>query len=159
MWRVSALFNQPQLKVRWRLGFTVVAQPDALLRSLALQSTLRRFCSTQPQPLPPDKYLEEVVELRVAKAVGHILRSEFSSLRTELRTDLASMNAKIESSGAALNAKVESSSSSLRTELRTDLASMNAKIESSGAALSSNFRQLMKDREVRICAATCFSSV
>ncbi len=77
------------------------------------------------------------MELRVTKSVQDTLRSEFSSLRTEL----AALNAKIESSGTALNAK----------------------IESSGIALANNFRQTMKDREVRIprcdtVAAWCYTS-
>jgi hypothetical protein len=95
-----------------------------------------RFCSTQPQaPLPRDKLLEEVVELRVTKSVQDTLRTEFSSLRT----DVAALNAKIENSSTALNAKIESSNTAL-----------NAKIESNGNTLAKNFRQTMKDREVRI---------
>jgi hypothetical protein len=88
---------------------------------------LHRCCSTQPQALPRDKLLEEVVELRVTKSVQDILHAEFKTL-----------NAKIESSNTALNAKIESSSTAL-----------NAKIESSNTALTNNFRQAMKDREVR----------
>ena len=75
------------------------------------------------------------MELRVTKSVQDTLRTEFSSLRT----DVAALNAKIESSSTALNAKIESSNTAL-----------NAKIESSGNTLAKNFRQTMKDREVRI---------
>jgi hypothetical protein len=106
-----------------------------------------RFCSTQPQaPLPRDKLLEEVVELRVTKSVQDTLRTEFSSLRT----DVAALNAKIESSSTALNAKIESSNTALNAKIESSNTALNAKIESSGNTLAKNFRQTMKDREVRI---------
>ena len=81
------------------------AKPRRALRHSASQSVLHRCCSTQPQALPRDKLLEEVVELRVTKSVQDILHAEFKTL--------------------------------------------NAKIESSNTALTNNFRQAMKDREVR----------
>ncbi len=71
------------------------------------------------------------MELRVTKSVQDTLRTEFSSMRTDL---------------AALNAKIESSSTAL-----------NAKIETNGNTLANNLRQTMKDREVRIPCCDIFN--
>ena len=115
-----------------------------------------RLCSTQPQAAPGDKLLEEVVERRLTQSLQDTLRSEFSSLRTEL-------NAKIEGSSAALRSEFNSLRTELNAKIEGSSHAMNAKIEGSSSALNAkmesmnvNFRQIVKDREVSTVRVNTF---
>ena len=124
---------------RWAVGggrCGRVCRPDAVS-----QSVWRRF-RTQLR----DKMLEELVELRVARTVQDTLRAEFSGVRAEfskVRAEFSGVHAefsKVRAEFSATNSKIEAT---------------NTKIDESGRALSNNFRQAMKDREVRSVLRPC----